>query len=698
MIMGFESPLALLGLAAVGIPIAIHILNTLRVRHVKWAAMRFLQKAAQKNERRVRIEDRLLLFIRCLLVALLVLAFAAPVLNPEGSEKNVSGASGTTVIVLDQSASMAVNDGVRTRLDSAKELAIAYLDTLPPGTNVALLSADSKIAALDAAPGTDLGRIRRRIESAVPSASGNDWPSVLRRAVDALKPFEGVERSVVVFTDNQASAWKRREEVKNLFDANPSVALRVVMVGGDFAGNVGITSLKPDAGIIRTESSASYLVEVRNFGNSPAENIRVTLELNGESPADEKLIPQLAAGASESVRLALRIPHSGFQTATARISPDRFPSDDQRSIAFHVVSEMRVAIIADSPNDPGVPFLSNALVPLTPSRNDRHYLKVRFHPPQWLAEGNLEGENAIILLNPGRISREWASALQKYVEKGGALLVFPGDSSDPVALESDLGGMLPVKLGISRDQTMGWQADSYIHPVTSLWNGSPDNSLGGVIEQKNFPLEARDSSVRSIVDYANGSPAVVEGGFGDGRVVVFAAPPNARWTNLPLHPNFVPFLQRLMAEVMQARGNSRFLSEPGAAFQVPMKTTAVGRKIVVEAPGASLSKPAGQILASGNGGICRFLETHSPGAYRLFFEGATQPFMAFAVQVPAEESELAPLEVGDLQFVEKIKTTSIGADAPELAQRIDLFALLLWMIFALAILELLMAHRFSISK
>src|SRR5438067_543421 len=62
---------------AVAVPVIIHLLNRRRFRVVTWAAMRFLLAAQKQNTRRMRLEQILLLLVRCALVALLVFAMAS---------------------------------------------------------------------------------------------------------------------------------------------------------------------------------------------------------------------------------------------------------------------------------------------------------------------------------------------------------------------------------------------------------------------------------------------------------------------------------------------------------------------------------------------------------------------------------------------------------------------------------------------
>src|SRR5438552_11173071 len=75
----FETPLAALAVIAgsASLPVIIHLLNRRRFKIVTWAAMRFLLAAQKKNSRRMRIEQLLLLAVRCLIVLLLVLAMAS---------------------------------------------------------------------------------------------------------------------------------------------------------------------------------------------------------------------------------------------------------------------------------------------------------------------------------------------------------------------------------------------------------------------------------------------------------------------------------------------------------------------------------------------------------------------------------------------------------------------------------------------
>src|ERR1700758_5325560 len=59
-----------IGGALISSPIIIHLINRMRFKRLRWAAMEFLLRAQKRNRRRLIIEQLLLLLLRCLLVAL----------------------------------------------------------------------------------------------------------------------------------------------------------------------------------------------------------------------------------------------------------------------------------------------------------------------------------------------------------------------------------------------------------------------------------------------------------------------------------------------------------------------------------------------------------------------------------------------------------------------------------------------------
>src|SRR5712691_2943381 len=103
--MSFLSPLFLAGLAAVAIPILIHLIQRERKRVVQFPSLMFLQRIPYQSVRRRRIRHWLLLAMRVAAIALIVLAFARPFLKQGALAAATVAGAREMVILLDQSAS-----------------------------------------------------------------------------------------------------------------------------------------------------------------------------------------------------------------------------------------------------------------------------------------------------------------------------------------------------------------------------------------------------------------------------------------------------------------------------------------------------------------------------------------------------------------------------------------------------------------
>src|SRR6187455_68543 len=92
-----------IGGALVSAPIIIHLINRMRYRRVRWAAMEFLLKSQKRNRRRLIIEQLILLALRCLLVLLIGLLLARFISDALALTQPQSTQH---VVVLDDTASM----------------------------------------------------------------------------------------------------------------------------------------------------------------------------------------------------------------------------------------------------------------------------------------------------------------------------------------------------------------------------------------------------------------------------------------------------------------------------------------------------------------------------------------------------------------------------------------------------------------
>ena len=502
--MTFLAPAVLGATAAVAAPILIHLLNKMRVKVVNWGAMRFLVESIRKNQRRLQIEDLLLLLLRCMLILLLAFAFARPVINPEGTGAAASSGPTIAILLMDQSASMGQSNGVSTRFEIAKAAAGKILDDLPSGSQAALYMVTDRVNQLVPRPTSNLAVVRRTLEVAEPGYRTCDLLPGIRLALDTLKPFSGTRKEIDIFTDNQVIAWKQIDQIKPLLDEAPDVNVRLIPTGGPGEDNLAVTALKPQENVVPAAGQVytDVTVEVTNFSAAPANGVRVTLSMDSDAPADEAVIDSIAPGQASGVRLSVKFPQAGFHTLNASIPPDRLPSDNQRALAVQVIDQMRVAVVEGTQPrnkmDRDGFFLANALVPVAATHAADYFLKPEVVPVSWLDDADFSKEEIIFLADLASVSPAVAQKLQKYVNDGGSIVLFPGPNTRVDDFNSSLKDLLPATLQTLREpgktgKFASWQVSNFPHPITSLWNDSKNGSLGSVRATSYNPLQLTPS-------------------------------------------------------------------------------------------------------------------------------------------------------------------------------------------------------------
>src|SRR4029453_14404080 len=165
--------LAVAGLAAVAIPIIIHLLWRPRRKPIEWAAMGFLLEAFRKHKRRLQLEQLILLATRCLIVALLGAALARPILESAGIIKP-GGARAVYLVIDDGMASGVTGDDSHNALQRHIKQAIDVVNSLGTGDSVGVITAARPARALLIPPSTDRAAVIDVLESLAPKESPTD--------------------------------------------------------------------------------------------------------------------------------------------------------------------------------------------------------------------------------------------------------------------------------------------------------------------------------------------------------------------------------------------------------------------------------------------------------------------------------------------------------------------------------------------
>ena len=208
-------PLYILGAAAVVLPILLHRRRQRPDKRTQFSTLMFLEPTPPRVKTRSRLENWLLLLLRCLAFLLLALCFARPFLPMQGDLAG-SGGGGRVLLLVDTSASMR-REGL---LESLRQQVADRLSGLGGRDRIAILTYDSKVqhlvefnecAHLD--PEARDALLIERLATVVPGWGGSNLAQALMAATEAIAEDEarpGVNSTqggeVILFGDLQAGS------------------------------------------------------------------------------------------------------------------------------------------------------------------------------------------------------------------------------------------------------------------------------------------------------------------------------------------------------------------------------------------------------------------------------------------------------------------------------------------------------------
>src|SRR5580700_995802 len=144
--MGFLAPWALAGLAAVGLPVWLHLLRKHKTTPLPFASLMFFERRTQSSIKHRRLQYLLLLALRAAVIALLALAFARPFVQSHLAA--LAGGPKLTVLAIDNSFSMREGD----RLARAKREAAGVASGLRAGEKLEVLAFGSQVQVMGDSP------------------------------------------------------------------------------------------------------------------------------------------------------------------------------------------------------------------------------------------------------------------------------------------------------------------------------------------------------------------------------------------------------------------------------------------------------------------------------------------------------------------------------------------------------------------
>ncbi|HWY87192.1 MAG TPA: VWA domain-containing protein [Gemmataceae bacterium] len=729
---GFVNVAMLAGLAAVLIPPLVHLLSRRRHQVVDWGAMQFLQ-FSQTTRRRLLLEELVLMALRMGLVAILVLALAAPYALTSWLDHSLQR---DVVLVVDGSSSMTMTDGIKkTPFDVAREEASAYLQSLLPGDRVALVLARQPPEMVVGELSQDFDYVRAKIEELRSPRANPDWPRTLTAAQHLLRDTgKNPRQEIILFTDHQRfgwadpgtlSQWERlapqwRVEPEGTPVARPRIV--AVHTAKDASQGLPNYALAP----LKTTRALAWMGQTLKFsGAVHVEGLkewiaphRLYVEVDGKFSQDIDLPASTGLVSGRvSFSFSRRFATPGAHLVSVIIEPDVprnkrpllyqvrdcLPADNRQDLVIDVIRSLPVLLVDGDDRlsaESSTFFLDKALA-ATPDGKQAAAVAPRTVPAREWTPAMLEDSEAcprprvVILADVPDLTPQQSGALEKFVAEGGGVLIVLGPRLAKAQntylyhqsgtfwlstrLEKIAGDAAKPEFSVSPD------LQRIQHPALELFQEG-SRSLAHARFPRWWQVTVDPARATLAALLTSGDPLLVEQPYKEGRVLVCTVPLDRSWgATFPSLWDYPVFVHELVFYLADARTGLWNL-QPGQPVRVPAQAfdDETGQRpdhlLVVPPQGkpASLKIDAWPWIFNNTGAV---------GPYRL--QGDQGKHQYFVVHGDARESDLTPCTEEDRQKVARWLPAIYGletrtGDIPNEDTRQDL-----WWLFLLGVIVLL---------
>jgi hypothetical protein len=387
----------------------------------------------------------------------------------------------------------------------------------------------------------------------------------------------------------------------------------------------------------------NVVVHVSNFRDTPRDHIAVDFQINDQTV--EKRDISLNSRDSRVVEFTGFNLNDGTNRCTIDIPGGDFPFDNHFYFTLRRETPAKALIVENGARGRSDSLhLQSAL-----TTNDDLPFTFALKSAGSVDPANIAEQKLVILNDAGSINPALADALTKFVNAGGQLIVATGPQTQADSFNNALQQLAPAVLREAVQTKPGESAAitdvKFDHPIFEVFQQS--GRLAGANVIGYFRSEPR-ANATVLARFEDGSPALIEGAAGKGRVLLFTSSLGPSWNDLPLTPLYLPFIHQMVRYTGTREASSWY----GLGQTFTVRKNDEGAPPAIDTPsGARLnesrSTPDGELLVT----------AREPGFYRLRY--SSQPDFA-AVNIDGAEGDFSKLN-----FQEFMAGVTGGAGAAE---------------------------------
>ncbi|HZS47863.1 MAG TPA: hypothetical protein VFC63_22525, partial [Blastocatellia bacterium] len=493
------------------------------------------------------------------------------------------------------------------------------------------------------------------------------------------------QRTIYLISDFHQSGWNAANDNFRLGKDTKLVPIDVSEIK---APNLAVSDVNAQPLVYQQKYSEKLTARISNFSDEPKTAVKVDFNIN-DHPVEKREI-NIPARDSQLVEFADFNLSTGPNRCVIEVSGDDFTVDDKDYFVINREEQSKALIVETATRGRSESFyLRNAL---TTGENLPFALTVKSAGSVSPAE--LSQNKVIILNDASGLQSGVIAQLSKFVEQGGGLIISVGPHTTTDEFNSAFKSISPASLRDAVQPRGEYVVMSHLktdHPIFSLFQESGTLASAHV---SGYFHSTPNEGASVLATLEDGSPALIEGSFGRGKVLLFTSTFDAGWNDLPLSPFYLPLVRQMMRYLGETEASASY--NIGQPFAVP-----AGK----DGQPPAVDMPNGERLMTHtlNANDELIVTPTEPGFYHLRY--ADQPGFV-AANLNSGESDLSKLDVP--QFVATVTganvndvrkgVTSVDPDPDEIESRQRVWWILLVIAALLFVAEALIAQRTRVAK
>ncbi|MBD3673772.1 MAG: BatA domain-containing protein [Planctomycetaceae bacterium] len=677
----FMNPAVFLpGAALISAPIIIHLLNRLRFRKVRFAAMAFLLQSQKQNKRRILFEQLLLLLLRILIVLLIASLIARLMFSPNQLAL-LRGEKSHQLVLLDNSASMQDRWGETTAFDEGKKIILKLVEegSQRPGTQkltVILLSEPDRPFIL----GEDINeqlliKLAEDLETLEPSSRALNLIDGLQASLDRLNDLKAVSRTANIITDFRESDWNTQPALKEMVKSfeEADIAVNLVRSVTERHQNLSLVGLSGDLQTAAVNVPLRLTAQVRNHSQTKADGVRLTVIQDGKKLPVAVPVAGVEAGETVAKSFDVVFATPGRHQLEVLLDSDALDQDNSRFLTLNLKATNPVLLIDGDQEAKAAAVVADALA-ADPTLTG---IAPLIQSPDYLRRNSLENFRCIYLINVGALPADAIVPLENYVASGGGLAWFVGELTDPrfindTLIREDENSLFPVPLAPTwsdlpraSEFSPGPDLEFTDHPLFTIFQGEENPFVAAVHVDRFFPVAEEvteaglreEGRVQTLVTLRNDAPIMFEHSFGQGKIITTLTSAGNAWNDWSTNPSFVIF-QLELQKYLAKRYEKQHSEEVGTPIELAVDAARYSQELEIISPNeqtAQLQMTREEVDADDDSEDfvwkANFTDTNDAGVYRVtLFDNDQLPEERWiAYNPPVTESSLKLLSKDDLE-------------------------------------------------